>query len=193
MALLNFLGAMLPGLPGALMDPSAFEGGDIVTCTCASVIPFGIAVEYKADGTVQPVQQTGWPPAAPLAIAGIVIRNPFVEQALAAYAVPPTTAGSTFVGYPKGFRIPVLKRGRIWMAYDGGGTPPKFGVFNIWHSSTGASPQGVATLTATSASAGVEIGAAPAGLSVYNPGLLAKLYTDPWNQSVGIMGVQVNL
>ena len=45
------------------------------------------------------------------------------EQGYFPFAVPPSTAGSTGLGYPKGVAIPILRKGRIWMAYDGGGTP----------------------------------------------------------------------
>ena len=66
-------------------------------------------------------------------------------------------------GYQIGEMVPVLRKGRIFAAWDGGGAQAIFGTPNINHSSTtdANNVKGSFTGTATSVVAGSEIAAAP--------------------------------
>jgi hypothetical protein len=184
----------IPGIPGQLLDFASIDRSVIVSAVAGVIIPPGVDVEIDATtGLLRPVNDltAGW--AAALHY-GVSINDPVgFEQGYFPWAVPPTSAGSSGLGYPVGAVVPVLRMGRIYMAYDGGGTPTRLGAFNIWHSSDGTHPQGVATFSATAITVGAEIGAAPAGLSVWNPDLIAGSYVDGFGVTAGICGVLVNL
>jgi len=193
---LNFSRGMRPARVGMLMDLLALQGGDIITRIAAADIGFGVAVEFKSDGTVQPVQDThaNWPPPAATPFAGVTIYDPVaVEMNYTRFAVPPSGAGTSVVGYLKGMAVPILRRGRMWMAFDGGGTLVKFGTPNLWHSSDGTNLQGVATFSAIVTTAGAEIEAAPTGLTVWDPEGLSGSYTDAFNVTTKMLGVSLNL
>lgn len=102
-------------------------------------------------------------------------------------------AGSSALGYLKGQAVPFMRKGRIWGAGDAGGTPVQYGPVNVWHSSTGASPQGVFTFSAAAFTAGAEIDVAP-GCVVWNPGTgWASSYTDPFGNVFNVYPVEINV
>jgi hypothetical protein len=195
---LNYNLGPIPGIPGQLMDINAVGLGDIISGVAAVVIPPGVDLEFNSSGLLVPVSDltAAWPPAGGAGVtahAGVSIYDlAGFEQGLFPFAVPPSTAGSSATGYPKGAVVPVLRRGRIWMQYDGGGTPARIGGVNVWHSSDGTHPQGVLTFSATAVTVGAEIGAA-AGITAWNPTLLAGTYTDGFGVTWGVCGASVNL
>jgi hypothetical protein len=189
----------IPGVPGQLLDLNAVGLGDIVTAIAGALIPPGIDCELNAAGLLVPVSDltASWPPpgtAGGTAHYGVSIYDLLgFEQGLPGYTVPPSTAGSTGTGYPLGSAVPILRKGRIWMQYDGGGVPLRVGQPNVWHSSDGSHPQGVLTFSAVSAVVGAEIGAAVGGMNTWNPNLTAGMYTDGFGVSWGICAVSLNL
>jgi hypothetical protein len=190
----------VPGVAGQIYDLSAIGAGDIISAVAGEVIPFGVLCELNASGTLQPVQDINadWPPvgtAAGTSLAGISIYDPegvMQDYLGSAPTIPPTGEGSSTSGYPKGYRVPVLRRGRIWMQFDGQGVPTRIGPVNVWHSST-TGLQGVITFTATSGTAGSEVSQAGAYLESFNPDLVAGEYTDAFNTTAGIIACNINL
>lgn len=100
--------------------------------------------------------------------------------------------GSSAVGWKAGQSVPFLRRGRIWGASDNGGTAVRLGAVNVWHSSTGANPQGVFTYSATSFTVGGEIDVAP-GITTWNPDLIAQSYVDPFGNAQTVTAVEINI
>lgn len=94
--------------------------------------------------------------------------------------------GSSAKGWPQGSMVPLMRRGRVWAANDGGGTAARLGPINVWHSSTGVNPQGVFTFTpaatAAAMAAGAEIDIAP-NVTTWNPNLLALANVDSFGNS----------
>jgi len=190
---LNFSLGMTPAVAGQAYDLSSLF--NIVTVLAGAVIPFGVMVELNSSGLLVPLQDTegNWS-TVQQRVSGISYYDPEgAEQQYTQYSVPYSTTGSSATGYPIGREVPVMRRGRIWMAYDNGGMPTRYGGFNVWHSSDGSHAQGVLTFTATQTTTGAEIDAAPPGFAVYNPDLLAGSYTDAWSQTYSLCGVDVNI
>jgi len=194
--------APLAGVPGKIFDFAALQSGDIVSFVAGTTIPFGVMCELNASGVLQPVQDinANWPPtgaSSGTSLAGVSVWDPegvMQDYLGSAPTIPPTGGGSSTKGYPKGFRIPVLRRGRVWMAYDGQGTPTRIGSVNVWHSSDGTNPQGVITFTATSATAGAEVSTAPSSFESFNPdGTQAFSSQDQFGNNVSAIVVSVNL
>lgn len=191
----------IPGVAGQIYDLSAISAGDIASFPAGTDIPFGVLCELDSNGALQPVQDTNanWPPsgaANATSLAGVSVFDPegvMQDFIGSAPAIPPNTTGSSTTGYHKGMRVPVLRRGRIWMQFDGQGTPTRLGPVNVWHSSDGSHPQGVITFTATATTAGSEVSTAPPSMESFNPDGLAGLYTDGFGSSAGIIAVSVNL
>jgi hypothetical protein len=101
--------------------------------------------------------------------------------------------GSSASGWRAGTAVPLFRRGRIWGLSDAGGTPLQIGPINVWHSSTGTSPRGIFTFTATSQTAGAEIDIAP-GVTAWNPGVqYAALQTDPFGNQVRVTPLEINI
>lgn len=118
------------------------------------------------------------------------------EQAYTPYAVPNAGAGSTFAGYPVGKSVPVMRRGRIWVLWDGNtgnALPSPMGSMNVWHSSTGANPQGVATTRAVSTTAGGEIDTLPASCRFYDPRQVSGSYTDAFGTVTPLVVMSLNV
>jgi hypothetical protein len=118
------------------------------------------------------------------------------EQAYVPYAVPNAGAGSTFAGYPVGFSVPVVRRGRIWTLWDGNTgnpLPSAMGAMNVIHSSTGANPQGVVTTKAVSTTVGFEIDALPSACQLYDPRQVSGTYTDAFGTSTSMVVMNLNL
>lgn len=117
-----------------------------------------------------------------------------------------TTAGSTTTtvigvsssvpGWRAGSVVPFLRKGRIWVETDGGGTTIRYGAVNLRHSSTGANPQGVFTFTAAQTTAGNEIDVAP-GVTVWNPDLIGgttgPTFTDSFGNTFKTLPVEINI
>lgn len=190
---LNYNVRSIPAVPGMLFDAND-AGNDIGSYIAKVAIPYGVAVELNADGTIQPAQTatTGAPPAK---VCGISVFEVAREQNF-----PPGAVAVSFTpGYLAGEPVPVLHRGRIFVAQDGGGSWTNFGsgTLNVWHSSTGANPQGVFTFTATQSTAGAEIDNAPAWMvplkpTSLSPNAFTGTFTDGFGQSVTIGVVNVN-
>lgn len=191
---LNYPLTGTPAQPGQIFDEGSVRDGDIVSASSKVVIPFGVLCEIRlADGQAQPVSETGahWPPSSFTAarLYGISVFDPMgAEQ-----TYPAIGGSSSCAGYPAGVRVPFMRRGRIWMSFDNGGTKVKFGAFNIWHSSDGTHPQGVATFTATAATAGAEIDTCPVSMEVFDPDSLGVSYTDVFGVAQGVLPVSINL
>ena|ERR1700678_2695726 len=181
-----------PALPGQLFDINSVGRGDIVSAVAGAVIPPGVYCELNSSGLLVPAQDlgAGWPPGQGYGVSIYDLAG--FEQGYVSFAVPAGTAGSVAAGYQLGALVPVLKAGRIWMAYDGGGTPIRLGVgANMWHSSDGTHLQGVITFSAPSATVGAEIAAVPASMSVWNPTLLAAVYTDGFGVATGVCAMNL--
>jgi hypothetical protein len=189
---LHYSQGPIPAIPGQLYDLNSVGRGDIISRVAGAIIPPGVYCELNSSGLLVPAKDltASWPPALGFGVSIYDLAG--FEQGYFPFAVPPTTAGSIGLGYQIGQVVPVLKSGRIWMAYDGGGTPVKLGVgANMWHSSDGTHAQGVITFSATSATVGAEIGAVPASMTVWNPDLLAAAYTDGFGVSAGICAMNI--
>ncbi len=152
-----------------------------------------MAVELTSTG-VRPAQTatTGAPPAS---LIGVSVFDPAREQAYA----PNATTGTSTTGYAAGEMVPVMVKGAIWVQFDGGGTwPATFGTPNVRHSSTGANPQGVFTMTAPQVTAGNEIDNCPAWISGFtpmpnaSPQAFVGSFTDGWGNTNIIAPVSVN-
>lgn len=118
------------------------------------------------------------------------------EQSYVPYAVPNAGAGSSFVGWPMGKAVPIMRRGRIWTLWDGNtgnALPFPMGAMNVWHSSTGANPQGVVTTRAVASTAGGEIDLLPASCRFYDPRQVSGSYTDSFGNSNPIAVMSLNI
>jgi hypothetical protein len=178
-------------LPGTPFDIN-YMANDVLTFIASAIIPYGVAVELNSNGTIQPAQTTttGAPPAK---LVGVSVYDALREQNYPPGAITP--AYST--GYQVGEAVPVMTRGRIYVAYDGGGTWTNQGTLNVWHSSTGANPQGVFTFSATSITAGAEIDNAPAWCTALKPiSISPQAFTgsfpDGFGQSITVGLVSLN-
>ena len=169
----------IPAQPGMAYDMEQ-SNRDVVSVICNANIPFGVLAELDGNGLLQPVQDATTGGSFKPALAGITMFDPLgVEESYVQFAVPPSGAGSTAVGWKKGMSVPVMRRGRIWVLGDASGNILRTGPINVWHSSTGANPQGVFTFQAASAAAGAEIDVAPDCLS-WDPDLKGGTFTDPF-------------
>jgi hypothetical protein len=198
---LNYSLGPVPAVAGEIYDLSAIGPGDIVSPVAGTLIPFGVLCELSSTGVLQPVQDinANWPPTgatAATSLVGVSVYDPMgvmQDYIGSAPSVPPTGNGSSTSGWPKGMRVPVLRKGRIWMQFDGGGTVNRIGPINIWHSSDGTHPQGVVTFTATATTAGAEISTLGAAFQSWNPEGDAGAYEDGFGTTNTIICVSVNL
>lgn len=92
-------------------------------------------------------------------LAGVCVKDVAREQQLASSG---GSAGSAF--YQSGEMVPVLRKGRIFGAFDGSGTASVLSQPNVWHPSTTDTNdiRGVFTLASTSVVAGSEVAQVPA-------------------------------
>lgn len=143
-------------VPGILADENL--DSRIVSYPAGEVIEFGRAVEVDASGVAWKVKGTGAALAAG-AFAGVSVFDVAREQQLAA-----TGGSSGLAGYQVGEMVPVMRKGRIYGCWDGGGSQGVLTRPNINHSSTtdANNVKGTFTGTATSTVAGSEIAQAPA-------------------------------
>lgn len=188
-----------PGQPGQMFDNER-SGADIVQAIAGAVIPPGVLVELvSVSGAwlLFPLKDaTTGASFKPLLIGVSLMDVLGAEQSYTPYAVPNSGAGSSFAGYPVGKMVPVLRRGRIWTKWDGNtGTalPYPMGAMQVWHSSTGANPQGVVTTLAASVTVGAEIDALPSGVQFYDPREMSGTYTDAFGTMSSIVVLEVNL
>src|ERR1700690_193813 len=142
--------------PGQVVD-LAFN--EFESFPAAAVVPPGVAVELAGDGLLcQPCQQT----STTFVPLGISVQNTAREGQ---GAVGVTGYGVQGLSYQVGEMVRVMMRGRIFAAWQGTTqTAFAYGTsgqpLHVYHSSTGANPQGVFTDAATATTAGAEIAAA---------------------------------
>jgi hypothetical protein len=183
--------------PGMAFD-AELSNRDVVSVVAAQNTPFGSYVELRSGyaSLAYPLQDSGTTTTFLPESLGIAMFDPLgVEQSYSTFAVPATSSGSSAVGWLKGQKIPIMRRGRIWVLADGGGTPLNYGAINVWHSSDASHLQGVFTFTAPSAVVGAEIDVAPSCV-IWNPdGLSASqlVQVDPFNNTFKIYPVGINL
>lgn len=185
-----------PGQPGQLLDNER-SNQDIVTVLAGVVIPFGVLCELNSvTGLAQPVKDSTTGGSFAPALCGIsVLDTVAVEQAYQTYQVPASGTGSSLAGYPVGYPVPFLRRGRIWASWDGntGTALPRQGAIQVWHSSDGSHSQGIFTTLAVSATAGAEIDLSGAYIGVWDPNLVSGAFTDSFGNVVDIVAIAINL
>lgn len=149
------------GLPGQKFDNGPME---VRSFPAHTDIPFGQLCEFvtvSGNREIQVVQDAGTAGSFLPVLAGVSLINPMHEQA---YVNAGGTAGAGY--WRKGEMVAVVRRGRVWAAFDGGGTWPEYAVVRVWHSSDGTHSQGVFTMTAAATTAGAEIDLAPSCLGI---------------------------
>lgn len=117
--------------------------GDVRSYRASEDLAAGIFLELNTDNTVRAAQGT----TTGLPLAGVSILQ------TARSSTAPLSANVT---YKSGDMVPVLMKGSIWVAFDGG-TPVVGEAVNVKHSSTIATYRGFASKTATDSTAGTEI------------------------------------
>ena len=185
----------IAGMPGQAYDSEA-SNRDVVSRVAAVNIPFGVYCELNASGLLVPMQDaTTGSSFAPLSW-GISLFAPFgAEEAYVPFTVPNVGTGATASGYLKGQAVPVMRRGRVWASWDGGGTVTRTGPINVNHSSDGTHPQGVFTFSAVSPTAGHEIDIAPS-VTTYNPDLVVTTgssFTDSFGNVFSTIPVEIHI
>ena len=148
-------------VPGQLADQNLDD--KVISFPAGEDIEFGRLLEVDTSGLVWKTKGTG----ASLTngkLAGVSVLDVARPQALA------SAGGSSGNGhYKAGEMVPVLRKGHIYAAWDGGTGSFGQGVYvvpNVNHSST-TDPtdiKGTFTGNTTSSSAGSEVAAAPAGI-----------------------------
>lgn len=181
----------VPAVPGMPFDGDML-GNKVQSFPAKYAVGFGIAVELNSDGTIQPAQTatTGAPPAT---LIGVTMYDPAREQSYPPNALTP----SSTPGYAAGEMVPVMTRGTMYVAQDGGGSWSNLGVLNLWHSSDGTHNQGVFTFTAAATTSGAEIDHAPAWMVALKPFTTSPIadvgsFTDGFGQTVTIGVVSIN-
>jgi hypothetical protein len=188
-----------PALPG--MRAGSTMTSDVIRTAIAAVpIPFGVLCEYTAGGLVQPLQTTETGGGFAPNFAGVSFYDALqVEQPYVPYQVPPTAGpGPIAAAYPKGFPVPIMRRGSIWCLFDGDLSAitayPINGPFNVWHSSDGTHLQGVLTGRAVNGAAGQEVDLLPiANFKTDDPEGYAGQYTSAFGSTFGVGPLAVNL
>ena len=184
------------GQPGLAFDQNV-SGRDVVSRIAAVNIPFGVACELNSSGLAVPLQDSTTGGSFNPEFIGVSMIDPLgVEENYQTFTVPNVGTGSTSSGYLKGQSIPFMRRGRIWVLTDAGGTFLRYGAINVWHSSTGANDQGVFTFTAPATTAGAEIDIAP-NCTTWNPDLIGgttgPTFTDSFGNVFNTVVVEINL
>lgn len=187
-----------PAQPGQPSDAGR-SSQRIVTVVAGVVIPFGVLCEtYVSSGKTlaRPVQDsTTGGSFVPTLIGFSVLDTVAVEQGYTTFPVPPSGTGSSVAGWPVGYAVPFMRIGRIWAAWDGnvGVALVGNGGIQVWHSSTGANPQGVLTTKAAQTTAGAEIDGPFAYLNIWDPNLVSGAFTDSFGNTINIVNVEINL
>lgn len=176
------------GMPGMPFDNGFVDGRSFPALVA---IPFGVLCELvlsNGNYFAQPLQDTGTAGSFTPVLAGVSRYNAQRENAL------PNFSGSAGGGaYKAGEMVPFARRGRIWVQFDGTGTWPEYATPHVWHSSTGANPQGVFTMHATQTTVGAEIDNAPAGVLGIEAALAIASYTDGFGNTLSAAVVSLNL
>ena len=138
----------MPHTTFSVFPVEAYQGqveqrADVRSYRCSEDLAAGVLLELNTDGTVRAAQGT----TTGLPIAGVSILQT---------ARSSTAPLATNVTYKSGDIVPVLLRGSIWTAFNGG-SPVVGAAVNVKHSSTIATFRGYATLTAANSTAGTEI------------------------------------
>lgn len=168
---------------------------DTLSYPAKVAIPFGVLCEIVLTNgfeEIQPVQDAGTTVAFLPVLAGVSVYDPMREQSLSYSAAGSGQGGS----YQVGEMVPCARRGRIFVAWDGGGTWPSTGPVRLQHSSTGAFPQGVFTMTAASTTVGHEIDLVPAingFVTGIQPDRSQAAYVDAFGNTISVAVVSLNL
>lgn len=119
----------------------------------AEEIPFGRLVERQTDGTLRLWRGTG-------KAYGVSMRHPARETGTFAVG-----GSATYKQYEQ---VPVMRRGRIWAAYESNAAGVALAAADVWGPSddtlSNAAKRGTYTSRATSATAGAEVYAAASTL-----------------------------
>lgn len=179
---------LVPGIPGTPFG--LYNELTIVSYPAgvAGILP-GTAVEVSSTGLLFPLKDAGTAGSFVPALVGVALNDPMMEN-----SYPPGSGTSvvTFGGYALGQMVPVVRKGRVFVIFDGTGSWPQMGSVNVWHSSTGANLQGVFTLHATQTTAGAEIDTLVSGVVGIRPEL-SGTFTDGFGQSIITGIVELNL
>lgn len=153
-------------VPGMLFDENLDD--KVISFPAGEVIEFGRLVEVDANGLVWKVSGTGAALVhAGRQLAGVSVFDVAREQQLSTI-LPGGSTGNA--GYQVGEMVPVLRKGSVYAAWDGGTgalSQTVLGPINVNHSST-TDPndiKGTFTGNATSNTAGSEVALAPAGIT----------------------------
>lgn len=188
-----------PGQPGQLFDNER-HNADIVQAIAGVVIPPGVFVEFVLVSGAYlafPLKDSGTGGTFLPELIGVsMIDVGDAEQAYQTYTVPNAGTGSSFAGYPVGKAFPVVRRGRVWTQWDGNtgvALPLAIGAMQVWHSSTGANPQGVVTTKAAQITVGAEIDALPTACQLYDPRNFSGTYVDAFGTTTSMVVMALNL
>jgi hypothetical protein len=186
----------IQGQPGQAFDAEV-SNRDVVSVMAAVNIPFGVACEFNSSGLAVPMKDSTTGGSFVPQFIGVSMIDPLgVEENYVTFPVPAATTGSTSSGWLAGMLVPFMRRGRIWVLTDGGGTFLQYGAINVNHSSTGAHAQGVFTYTAVQSTAGNEIDICP-NCTVWNPSLIGGVtgptFTDSFGNTFNTLVVEINL
>jgi hypothetical protein len=165
---------------------SVTNGSASITFSVAQTLPAGAALVFSSQNGVQYFLAA----AVNAGTAGTLtaVYGGATNGAATTTNIGP---GSSTTGWKAGTPMPLMRRGRVWSQTDGT-TFARGGPINVWHSSTGANPQGVFTSAATSLTAGAEVDVAPNCL-LWNPDGQAQSVVDPFGQLQQIAVVEINL
>lgn len=169
------------GMPGMRFDDSM--NVEVRSFPAKVACGFGVLLEFTTltggQLAVQPVQDATTGGSFLPRLAGISLYSAERQQAYLA------AAGGGAGSYAAGEMVPVMRKGRIWVQFDGTGTWPDYNTVNVWHSSTGANPQGVFTMHATQTTVGAEIDNAPPAVILGSDSALAiASYTDGFGNTL---------
>lgn len=151
--------------------PAAVSGTVTLTQN-STAITFSAAQSFPAGTTFVFSDSPGVPYFLSKTIAAAtaaVLTTPYLGAGGAGKTTVSSGLASVAPGLKAGRVGAFMRKGRIWVAGDGGGTALLTGAaINLVHSSTGANPQGVFTFTAVQTTVGNEIDVAP-GCVVWQP------------------------
>lgn len=179
------------GMPGMPFDN--MKGNDVRSFAAKVNIPFGVLCEFTTlvDGVtraIQPVNDAGTAGSFLPRLAGVSLYSAEREQAYQAAA----GGGSGF--WKAGEMVPCMRKGRIWVAFDGVGTWPDYNTVNVWHSSDGSTLQGVFTMHATQTTLHSEIDNVPPAVVLGTEAALAIVsYTDGFGNTLSAAVVELDL
>jgi hypothetical protein len=153
----------------AVAVPGMTDDGpkEIDTFIAYEDLPFGRAVRLHTGTTDQvelPTDDSG-------AIVGFVVYKDMLEM-----AYPPAGAAVIKAGTP----VAILRKGRMWAAWDGAGTVAVFTQFNIRNNAAAPTTKGMVTAAAASA-------------DVVRAGTRGTFYKARKDATLGIAQIEVSL